>query len=370
MKKISFYNVKISQTAISLVNSVLQSGWINEGSYVKDFEEHLSKWTGGTCIAVNSCTSALHLSLVCEGIGSGDEVIIPTQTFVATATAVLQCGAIPVFADIDFGSGNILPESIVECITEHTKAIIPVHFGGIPCKMNEIGKIASDNKLVVIEDAAHAFGATYQGKLIGTHSKYVCFSFQAIKLLTTGDGGAISINPNSLLEEDIRTRKWFGINKNTVKKAVGERLPSMDRLGFKYNMNNIAAAIGVGNLQNFELEIMRRREIAAKYRQGLKNVAGIRLMDVPEDCDPSYWLFTVLADDRDWLVDKMNEEWIETQVVNYGIDREPFFQLTDEELSTRRGQRDFDRYQINLPIHSDISDEDVNRIIAIIKKGW
>jgi perosamine synthetase len=167
---------------------------LSEGRLVKEFEEKLEKELGlKNPIAVNSGTSALHLAIVLAGIGPGDEVILPAQTFIATGLVIAQEKAVPVFADIQYKTGNIDPNKIEEKITKKTKAILVVHWGGTPCDMDEIHTIAKKHKLVVIEDAAHALGATYKKRPIGSISDFTCFSFQAIKHLTTGDGGAVCV---------------------------------------------------------------------------------------------------------------------------------------------------------------------------------
>ena len=191
---IPIFNTYIHPSASEKISEVLSSTFISEGEIVKEFEAELcKKLLLKNIVTVNSGTSALHLSLDLSGISEGDEVICPAQTFVASALVILQQKAIPVFADIDYETGNISVESIKKKITNKTKAIIPVHWGGYPCDMDEINLVAKQNNLIVIEDAAHALGATYKSQAIGALSDYTCFSFQAIKHLTTGDGGAITI---------------------------------------------------------------------------------------------------------------------------------------------------------------------------------
>ena len=187
-----FFNTYISPKAIEYATDVLKSGWISEGKKVREFESALTRSLGlRNPVAVNSGTSALHLALAISGVKRGDEVILPAQTFVATGLAIKMQDAIPIFADIDPLDGNISPKSIEERVTDCTRAIMPVHWGGYPCDMNEINSIASRYNISVIEDAAHALGATYNGEPIGSISRFTVFSFQAIKHLTTGDGGAL-----------------------------------------------------------------------------------------------------------------------------------------------------------------------------------
>lgn len=363
-----FFNITITKQAIELVNKVLKSGWLNEGKYVEQFENRLESYVGKKPIAVNSCTSALHLALSCESIGIGDEVIVPTQTFIATATAIKQAGATPVFVDVCPQTGNISVQKIEQHINSHTKAIMPVHFGGLPCDIDEINAIAKKYNLVVIEDAAHALTATYKDKYIGTLSDYTCFSFQCIKLLTTGDGGALT-TPEHKKDKAIAL-KWFGINKKQIKTAFNERLPSAMYNGYKYNMNNITAAIGLGNLIGFKSRMKRRKKIACKLYNNIKNIAGIIPTQKTTDRESSYWLFPTMVENRLGFFNKMKEKKIPVKVVNYGIDLEPIFKQTKDQLANRPGQRYFDEHHICLPCHEGLSDEDVNYIIKCIKEGW
>ncbi|MFM7853179.1 MAG: DegT/DnrJ/EryC1/StrS family aminotransferase, partial [Flammeovirgaceae bacterium] len=192
MNSIGIFNTYVHPHASIEIQKVLSSTFLSEGETAAQFEQKLTTDLYlHNCAALNSGTSALHLALVLAKVGKGDEVILPAQTFIATGLVILQQGATPVFADIEYTTGNISVESIKQKITAKTKAIIPVHWGGYPCDMDEIGLLAQKSQIAVIEDAAHALGATYKKRSIGTISDFTCFSFQAIKHLTTGDGGAL-----------------------------------------------------------------------------------------------------------------------------------------------------------------------------------
>ena len=201
---------------------------------------------------MNSGTSALRLALALIGVGPGDEVISTPYTMVATNTAILEQYAKPVFADIKYHSINIDPADIGHRISDRTKAIMCVHWGGYPCDMDEIHKIASDYKIPVIEDAAHALGASYKNKPIGTISEFTTFSFQAIKHLTTGDGGLLSVKSESKFKEGLR-RRWFGIDRANRKKTfIEDPVDDIKEVGYKYHMNDIAATIGLEQLKYFD----------------------------------------------------------------------------------------------------------------------
>lgn len=363
-----FFNCHVSKKSIKLATEVLKSSFLSEGKTVEDFERELQKKLGlSGPVAVNSGTSAIHLGLVLAGVGPGDEVIMPAQTFVATGTAVLQQFAKPIFADIQYNTGNIDPNSIKEKITKKTKAIVSVHWGGYPCDMEEINNIAKKNNLAVIEDAAHALGATYKGRPIGSISRFTAFSFQAIKHLTTGDGGALCC----LSKNDYKLAKslrWFGIDRGQSKPSIlGERIYNISNSGYKYHMNNIAAAVGLGNIDDFPKILKRRRRIANYYRKELKNVSGLQLLDYKDDRESAYWLFTILVDDRIKFINKMKSNGIPTSVVHLRIDHNSVFGGIDNNLIN---QGKFDKNQVSIPAHSGLTDKDVKLIVKTIKKGW
>lgn len=335
---------------------------------VKEFEAALAGRLG-FCnpVAVNSGTSALHLALAVAGVGPGDEVILPAQTFVATGLAVLMQGATPVFADIDPCTGNIALASIAERVTARTKAIMPVHWAGYPCDLDEINQLAADRGLAVIEDAAHALGATYRGRPVGAISRFTAFSFQAIKHLTTGDGGALcSLRPEDA--EAARVRRWFGIDRaNSRPSILGERLYDIHTLGFKYHMNDLAAAVGLGNLDDFPDRLARRQRIGATYREELAGCPGLRLLSLRQDRTHAYWLFTVLIEKRTDLISKLAERGIPSSVVHLRIDRYSIFGGTRDDLP---GQSEFDAGQLSLPLHEGLTDDEVYAIVLAVRSGW
>jgi len=366
-KTINFFDTTITEEAVRLVNESMLSTRISAGQKADLFEKKLSEYGLINPVTVNSGTAALHLALVASGIGPGDEVIIPAQTFIATGLAVLYTGAKPVFADINSYDGNISVESIKSKITVRTKAIIPVHWGGYPCDMDEINSISDEHGLIVIEDAAHAFGATYKHNLIGTLSDFTCFSFQAIKHLTTGDGGAICCKNN----EDynlLKRLRWFDIDRENSKTGVlGEREYDAINMGYKYHMNDLAASMGIGNLSKIDEKLIEIRLCAEFYRELLKDVSGLKLLDYKNDRYSSYWLFPVLVENRKDFIKSMKNRNIPVSVVHQGIDKNSIFGGIDETLI---GQRYFDKHQIHLPINASLGFDNLRYIIETIKKGW
>jgi len=363
-----FYATTVSPQAIELATEVLRSARLSEGARVAQFEAALSDQLGLVHpVAVNSGTSALHLALVVAGIGPGDEVILPPQTFVASGLAILMQLAVPVFADVDPRDGNICPASVRAKITARTRAIMPVHWGGYPCDLAEINRIAAEHGLAVIEDAAHALGAGYRGKAVGAISRLTCFSFQAIKHLTTGDGGALCC----LAEEDhraARTRRWFGIDReNAAPSLLGERVYDIDCCGYKYHMNDLAAAVGLGNLAAFPQILARRQEIGRWYRDHLSDVPGLELLRTEDDRTHAYWLFTVKVQRRSEFIRKLKDHGVPASVVHQRIDRYSAMGGVREDLP---GQAEFDRQQVALPLHSSLRQEELEEIVEVVQSGW
>ncbi len=363
-----FFVTHVSSRSIELTTQTLLSTYLSEGKRVKEFEEQLSAQLGlYNPVALNSGTSALHLALVLAGVGAGDEVILPAQTFVATGLVILMQEAIPVFADIDPTTGNISPHSILTKLTSRTKAIIPVHWGGYPCDMDEINAIGDQHGLAVVEDAAHALGATYKGKPIGAVSRFTAFSFQAIKHLTTGDGGALCCTDISDAHNAL-VRRWFGIDRaNSQPSVLGERVYDIDGVGFKYHMNDLAASLGLGNLETFSLRLARRQQIGLLYREQLACVPGLQLLRSDPDRTHAYWLFTILVERREDFIRKLASYGIPASVVHLRIDHNTVFGGLREDLY---GQAEFNERQVSIPVHEALSEEDVDKIIDTIRSGW
>lgn len=365
---ISLFNTHISPGAARRVADVLASNFISEGQVVAEFEKALAANIGMlNPVAVNSGTSALHLAVVLAGIKPGDEVILPAQTFIASALAIKYAGGIPVFADIKYETGNIDPAAIQSKLTEKTKAIMVVHWAGLPCDMDEICAIAKKNQLAVIEDAAHALGATYLNTPVGALSDFTCFSFQAIKHVTTGDGGAIASRSKSAAKR-ARSLRWFGIDRSTSSiSTLGERVYNLHEVGYKYHLNDYAAALGLANLADFSERLQRIRNIACRYRNEFDGTYGVSLWDAPSDRESAYWLFGMHVEKRKDFIRAMESRGVTMSVVHQRIDRNILFGGVRDDLMN---QSRFDETQIHIPIHSALSDTDVSKIISAVKKGW
>ncbi len=361
-----FFSTTVSPKAIELVTEILKSTRVSAGKMADEFEQKLmEKFDLTNITTVNSGTSALHLIIKMLNLKKGDEVILPAQTFISTGLAVLYEGGTPVFADINL-DGNISERSIREKITDRTKAIICVDWAGYCCDYKEIRQLARRNNLITIADCAHSFGATYHTKPTGKLANYTAFSFQAIKHLTTGDGGAI-VCPNLFARNEIRKLRWFYIDRDNDKPSVlGEREYDAFKIGYKYHMNDIAASMGIGNLEIIDEKLRRLRRIAYRYFTELENT-DVELMNYKNDRGSSFWLFPLLVRKRNDFIRKLKDNGIPTSVVHLGIDKNSIFGGKREDLIN---QRYWDEHQIHIPINDSLTDEDVTKVIETIKSGW
>lgn len=347
------------------VQKILKSKWINTGKQEKLLRQKFSeKFNIPYCVATNNCTAALRASLAALGIGPGDEVISTPMTFIATNTSILEQGATPVFVDIQYDTLNINPENIVEKITDKTKAIICVHYGGNPCDMDEIRKIGCDYNLPIIEDSAHAMGSKYKGKYIGSTGDIITFSFQVVKIITCGDGGIIATT-NEEYYKKLKKYIWYGVDREEKDMYSIDPLPdNIDVLGFKYNMNDITATIGIVGIDHFGIPFQRRKEIGEKYRKELSNLSKIKLLKYYPDRTPNYQIFPVHVENRLEFAEYMRNYSIILKVNNRRNDRYSIFGGLQDLPVTERADKD----TVLIPIHADLTDSQVEKIIETIKK--
>jgi perosamine synthetase len=347
-----------------------EAGWIGLGPKTAKFEKKFAEFIGVKyAVGVNSCTAALDLALKLLEIRHGDEVIVPTMTFVSTAHVVAYNLATPIFADVDEKTLAIDLEDVKRKITLRTKAIIPVHYSGRPCDMDALKKIVS-NKIAIIEDAAHACGAEYKGKKCGSLSDIGCFSFHAVKNLAMGDGGALTLNNKEMYERAKRMR-WLGIDRGTWDRTKVDKSYwweyLVDEIGLKCHMNDIQATIGLVQLKKLESMNKRRREIVKMYNEGLKNIDWIETP--PEDTNnyKSSWhiyCIKVSGVDRNDLSAYLEKNGIWTGVHYKPIHMYPCY---GNKPSLPVAERVFKKI-LSLPMHPGISDNDVKRIIETIKR--
>jgi perosamine synthetase len=360
----------MSDEAVEGAATALRERMIGEGETVKQFEAALCNRFGfHHALLLNSGTAGLRLALAVAGVGPGDEVITTAMTCTATNMPILEQYAVPVFADIQHDTGNLDPADIGHRVTERTKAIVCVHWGGYPCDMAEIHAVAVEHGLCVIEDAAHALGAYYRGRPVGTLSRFTMFSFQAIKTLTTVDGGLLTMLDQGDWQE-AKERRWFGIDRD--KRSASARWPgywhwAQKHAGYKYQPTNIQAAIGLANLKWFDRLLARRAALAAFYRQELADVPGVQLFEQAADRRGAWWLFTVHVEGRQAFHDMMKAKDVETSVCHIRNDLHPVFAPARDDLPV------LDRFQesyICIPLHHEVTDEDAEHIVKAVRGGW
>ena len=357
-----FFDTIVTEQAKQNVMNVLNSGHLSEGRVVQEFEKALENQFGyRNCVAVNSGTSALHLALILAGVGQGDEVILPAQTFVATGLAILYCGAKPIFVDIE-KDGNIDPRGIHRKITSKTRAIICVSWGGHACQLDRLKDVCIRYGLKLVQDNAQAFGATYYGLPLTEWGDFSCFSFQAIKHLTAGDGGLLVSKTSAGRYYGERLR-WFGISRTEDNvDYTGERQYNLSQMGYKYHMNDYAAALGLGNLSVVQENILNRRSIAAKYNYSIPEEYRIE-----RNPGGSWWLYDLLVERRSDFIRMMKSKNIPVSVVHAGIDRNDIF---GGKVTENANQRYWDEHHICIPCHPNLTDEDVQDVIDAVRGGW
>lgn len=357
----------VPPNAIDEVSKVLQSRWIGQGPKVEQFEKDFEKrfLTDNKALAVGSGTDALHVAYILAGIGPEDEVIVPVFTCTATNIPLLYIGAKIRFADVDPETMNISVEHVRQLVNEKTKAIVCVHYGGLPCNMDELLQIAKEYGIPLIDDSAHALGATYKGRKIGEITDFSIFSFQAIKHITTGDGGMLTIKNMDLVEKAKRIR-WFGIDRSA--KQMGHWENDIREVGYKYQMNDVAAALGLAALADFDKTLKYRKLLFSEYEKQFAGVDGIKLVGTGfSDREHAAWLCTVLADRRKDLMNKLRSFTIESAQVHYRNDRYTVFGGRQNNLPNMDMVED--KYLV-LPLHLKMKIEDVEIIGKVVKNGW
>jgi perosamine synthetase len=369
MSKIPFFKTYISKHALNKVKSTIKSTFLNEGKIVKNFETEIGNFLNLKNInTTSSGTSAIHLALACLKLKKGDEVILTPQTFIASGLAILYVGASPIFCDIDLETGNISIESLKKKISKNTKAIIAVHWSGYPCDMSKLKRVCKfqDRKITLIEDAAHAFGAKYNGKTIGSISDFTCFSFQSTKHLTTGDGGAV-VSKSKKNHEKIRRLKWFGIDRYKDKpNYLGERQYNTKTISYKYHMNDFAASLGIENLKIMKKILNYHNKIGKLYSKYLGNIPGIKLMNYDKKNFHSYWFYQLMVKNRKRFIKKIRSLGYPCVVVNQRIDRNLIF----KHKTILPNLDYFYKHQIGLPVNTSINEKDIKLISKSLKNGW
>lgn len=381
MKFIPYGHQCIDKKDIKEVVKVLKSDWITQGPKIREFENALCKYTGAKyAVAVSSGTAALHIACLAAGIRKGDEVITSPITFVASANCILYSGGKPVFADVQEDTINIDPEEIRKKINKKTKAIIPVHFAGHPCDLKEINELAQKDKLIIIEDAAHALGAEYGNSKIGSckYSDMTILSFHPVKHITTGEGGAILTNRKDLYGKLLMLRN-HGITKEKSKlvirdsKSIGEWYYEMQNLGFNYRLTDMQSALGISQLKKLDRFIKRRREIVELYNREFADSPYLFVPLERENVTSSYHLYTIklkkgFVSRRKKIFSKLRENGIGAQVHYIPVYLQPYYQNLGYKKGLCPNAEEFYSAEITLPIFPLMKDYDVYRIVKTVDK--
>ncbi|MFW6169372.1 MAG: DegT/DnrJ/EryC1/StrS family aminotransferase [Planctomycetota bacterium] len=368
-RNIVLFYPHVPSKAKEFVAEALESRWVGQGPRVEQFEKRFVETLGirHRGVAVGAGTDALHLAYVLAGVQAGDEVIVPVFTCTATNIPLLYHDVRIRFADIQPRTMNIDVDHVRRLANERTKAIVCVHYGGLPCDMDELLALARDLGIPVIEDAAHAVGAAYHGEVIGNLSPYTMFSFQAIKHVTTGDGGMLVLRSEELVEKAERLR-WFGIDRRA--KQGGYWRNDIVEVGYKYQMNDIGAAIGLAALDELPYILEHRRRLFQLYQECLGSIPGVEVVGAGyQDREHGCWLCTVLVEKREDLVRKLREANIESGQVHYRNDRYSIFSEFVEPGAYPNMDRVEPLYLV-LPLHTRLVAADVQRICDVISRGW
>jgi dTDP-4-amino-4,6-dideoxygalactose transaminase len=368
--KYPLFKVKIdTEDVLARLREVFDSGYLNEGTIVNEFKSSLCKILDHELvIPTNSCTSALSMALRLSGVGPGDDVITTSMTCVATNTPISFIGANVVWADIDSKTGNIDPESVAAVMTEKTKAVICVNWAGNPCKLDELQRICNDNNVKLIQDSAHGFGSMYRGTHVCHHADFTCYSFQAIKHITCGDGGALVCkNENDYVRA--RAMKWFGIDRDRAKDLRGEWKGQRWEIdiveaGHKFHMNNVSAAIGLSNLASYDGLVSKHIENAGLYTSLFSNISSISPIIVEQHSTSANWVYTIILDDkidRDALAKSLNNLGINAGLVHvpnhpYTCFKDSLVRLPNTEL--------FSKTQVSLPCGWWLREDNIKEIAA------
>jgi perosamine synthetase len=349
----------------SKIKDVLRSGWLTSGPNTQEFEKQFGSYVGAQySVAVNSCTAALHSILLALGIKQGDEVIVPSDTFVASANVALYVGAKPVLVDSDRDTFNISPEDIQKKITKKTKAIIVVHLGGNPCDMKEINEIAQDHKVTVIEDAAHAHGSKHGDTYCGTLGFAAAFSFYPTKVMTCGEGGMVTTNDSGLADK-------VKMIRNHGRASYGPA--EIVELGFNFRMTDVHAVIGLSQLKHLSEYVERRNTLANLYAKELEKIDWIKPQKVRDGNLSSYYVYNVRLEEdapltRDELATRLNQKGVGTSILYHPIHSQPLYSKLYKGSKAFPVAQELGERTIALPMHNSLSTDEVKYVVAAISQ--
>jgi perosamine synthetase len=358
----------LGKEELEAVAEVFKSCWLGLGPKVYEFENQLKEYLGArNVVAVSTGTNAIHIALAACGVSAGDEVIVPSLTFIGSVQPVILCGATPVFCEVDSETINIDIKDAQKKITSRTKAIIAVHYGGLACDMDALMALCRGRNITLIEDAAHAFGSSYRGRRIGSFGDATCFSFDPIKSVTCGEGGAVATN-NDALAEQMRRKRLLGIDKDTVNRYKGQRswFYEVVTSGYRYHMSDINAAIGLAQLKKMPAFLERKKQIVRRYDEALRGVGSVRLLrrNYEETANFNY-VIRVDEGQRDSLLEFLNKNGVQAGVQYIPCHIQPLFQQHKQELPVTEKLW---KQVIALPLYYDLSEDDVSRVIETVRE--
>lgn len=366
MEKIPVFVPTIGEDTKKHLNDALDVGWLGMGASTKEFEDRISKFLelkNRYVVATNTGTSALHLALLTAGIGSGDEVIVPSFNYVADHQAIRMTGASVVMCDICEDNLGIDCKKAEKLITKKTKAIIPLHFAGIPCNQKEVFELAKKYKLRVIEDAMHAFGTTINNKKIGSYGDITCFSFDPVKIITSIDGGCVIVNTKKEVKKLHRLR-LLGVDKDTTERYKNKRAWDYDVLdeGYRYHLTNIMASVGISQIKNINEFIKNRQDVCRKYNKSFENIPDLKIPETDfSNISPFIYSLRVLNGKREKLIKHLQNRNIEVGIHFIPVHKHKYFQNC--KMSTMNVTEKICKEVMTIPLHSKMKKELVQRVI-------
>lgn len=367
---IPFHRPSIYPSHLKAVQEVLESGWLTTAGVCEKFEEAFGKYVGGKhAIAVSSCTAALHLALAALELSPGDEVITSPITFVSAVNVIEQAGGRPVFADVRASDLTIDPESIQALLTDRTKAIIATHLGGIPCRMDEIMAIADKNRLAVITDAAHAIETSYGSKRSGELGHAACYSFYATKNITCGEGGML-VTDSIKLAEYARRMRMHGMDKDAWKRygPAGYKHWDMAKPGWKYNLSDLNAALGLAQLGSIDNWLGDRRQIYNYYVSEFCRDSRVRLVEIPEDSYPAFHLFAIRIKNRDLAMEKIQERGVGVGVHFRAVTSHSYWRNMEYPHASLKNAEEASDQLLSLPLYPGLGMANAARVVAVVQQ--
>lgn len=370
--KVRLFKPSLGDEEIQSIKDAFDMAWLGLGPKTREFEKQWTNYIGcKESVGVNSCTAALHLAVSAFRFPKGKKVLVPVLTFASTAMAPIYNGLEPVFVDVDEDTLTISLEDLERKCDKDCVAVMPVHYGGYPAKIDEIMNFAKSKNLKVIEDCAHTAGGEYKGKILGTWGDIGCYSFEEKKCMTTGDGGMICSNDAELISP-LKSSRWVGMNKdtwqrekeNSISKSNSHWYYEILELGYKYNMNDLMASIGLVQLKKLPEMNKRRMEIIAKYLDGIKDCSSLKPALPYDKNQKCYWMFMLRVKNRDKFISFMQQKDIATGVHYMPLTLHPYF--AKYENNTPKAISIWKEF-VTIPLHADMTNEEVDYVIENVK---